>query len=59
MKTIYEIVIVIPSAGLTMRIASLDNQKDAEKEARRLHSTDQQPYKVIKVIKECVYKIPQ
>lgn len=57
-KTTYEVLIVRPSAGLTIRIGVLDNQKDAEKEARRLHSRDQyHPYKVIEVVKNCVYEI--
>jgi len=57
MKTVFEVRIVILSENLTLRIATLPNQADAEKEARRLHSRDQQPYQVTKVDKQCVFKI--
>lgn len=56
-KVEYEVRIVIPSAGLTMKIDSYANQKLAQDEARRLHRIDRQPYKVIKVTKKCIYKI--
>ncbi len=57
MKITYEVLIVILSAGLTMKLTSHLTQQEAEKEARRQHSKDQQPYKVIKVTKECIFTI--
>lgn len=56
-KVEYEVRIVIPSAGLTMKIDSYSQQKIAQEEACRLHRIDKQPYKVIKVTKECIFKI--
>ena len=57
MKITYEVLMVISSQNLTMRLTTHDNQKEAEHEANRLHSTDRGSYKVIKVIKECVHTI--
>lgn len=56
-KVEYEVLIVIPSAGLTMRIDSYTDRETAQVEARRLHRIDKQPYKVIKVTKECIFKV--
>lgn len=56
-KIEYEVRIIIPSAGLTMVIDTYKQQKTAQDEARRLHRLDKQPYKVIKVTKECIYRI--
>ena len=57
MKTICEVLAVTPSTGLTIKIASFDNRKDAKEEADRLYNKDQQPYDVIEVIRHCIYKI--
>ena len=56
-KIEYEVRIIIPSADLTMTVDTFKQKKDAQDEARRLHRLDKQPYKVIKVTKECIYRI--
>lgn len=56
-KVEYEVRIIIPSAGLTMTVDTFKQQKIAQDEARRLHRLDKQPYKVIRVTKECIYRI--